>query len=133
MAKDMANQPLPPRERKPVAWLHGDIKTPPFTKEGRKEAGDLLRLLQEGERLGMPLAEPLSGVGPRCGALRVRDSEHNWRIMVRVDADAVLVLEVYAKKTQKIPQEVIERCKKRLKVYDEVVKNAAKKAAKAKQ
>jgi|GEM_PF-2948238 hypothetical protein len=40
------------RERKPVAWLHGEIKTPPFTEEGRKEAGKLLRLLQEGERVG---------------------------------------------------------------------------------
>src|SRR5262249_31107897 len=34
------------RERRPVAWLHGEINTPPFTEEGRKEAGDLLRLLQ---------------------------------------------------------------------------------------
>ena len=129
MAKDKDDQPPAVRVRKPVAWLHGDIKTPPFTKEGRKEAGDLLRLLQEGERLGMPQAEPLPIVGQRCGALRVRDGEHNWRIMYRVDPDAVLVLEVYAKKTQKIPQDVIERCKKRLKNYDDAVRNAAKRAA----
>jgi hypothetical protein len=37
--------------RKPLAWLHGEVKTPPFTPEGRQEAGMLLRLLQEGERL----------------------------------------------------------------------------------
>ena len=37
--------------RKPLVWLKGEIKTPPFTAEGRKEAGLLLRLLQEGERL----------------------------------------------------------------------------------
>src|SRR6516165_9917520 len=114
-------------ERKPVAWLHGEIKTPPFTAEGRKEAGDLLRLFQEGVKLGMPQAEPLPIVGPRCGALRVRDGEHNWRIMYRVDRDAVLVLEVYAKKARAIPQEVIDRCKKRLTNYDEAVKRAAKK------
>src|SRR5205085_6308049 len=100
--------------------------TPPFTEEGRREAGKLLRLLQEGEKLGMPQSEPLSIVGPRCGALRVRDGEHNWRIMYRVDADAVLVLEVYAKKTKKIPQEVIERCRKRLKDYDAEARKAAK-------
>jgi len=41
----------------------------------------LLRLLQQGEQLGMPQAEPLPDVGKRCGALRVRDAEHNWRIM----------------------------------------------------
>jgi phage-related protein len=113
--------------RTPLAWLHGEIKTPPFTAEGRKEAGDLLRLLQEGVQLGMPQAEPLPIVGPRCGALRVRDGEHNWRIMYRADRDAVLVLEVYAKKTRKIPQEVIDRCKRRLTSYDEAAKRAAKK------
>ena len=86
----------------------------------------LLRLLQEGERLGMPQAEPLQDVGNRCRALRVRDAEHNWRIMYRVDTDAVLVLEVYPKKTRKIPDEVIERCKQRLKQYDATVKAAKK-------
>ncbi len=113
--------------RKPVVWLHGEVKTPPFTLEGRQEAGMLLRLLQEGERLGMPHAEPLPDVGPRCGALRVRDAEHNWRIMYRIDSDAVLVLEVYPKKTRKIPDKVIERCKKRLKQYDAAVRVAKKK------
>src|SRR5438876_4706667 len=121
MAKDKDDEQEVQRERKPVGWLHGAIKTPPFTQEGRQEAGDLLRLLQEGERLGMPEAEPLPIVGPRCGALRVRDAGHNWRIMYRVDPDAVLVLEVYPKKTKKIPNEVIGRCRKRLRDYDEIV------------
>jgi len=66
----------------------------------------------------MPQAEPLPDVGSRCGALRVRDAEQNWRIMYRIDADAILVLEVYSKKTRKIPDEVIGRCKQRLKQYD---------------
>jgi len=113
--------------RKPLVWLHGEVKTPPFTAEGRQEAGMLLRLLQEGERLGMPQAEPLPDVGLRCGALRVRDAEHNWRIMYRIDSDAVLILEVYPKKTRKIPDEVIERCQQRLKQYDAAVKAAKKK------
>lgn len=112
--------------RKPLAWLHGEVKTPPFTPEGRQEAGMLLRKLQEGERLSMPQAEPLPDVGPRCGALRIRDADHNWRIMYRIDSDAVLVLEVYAKKTGKIPKVVIDKCKGRLKEYDKAV-NAAKK------
>ena len=86
----------------------------------------LLRLLQEGEHLGMPLAEPLPDVGPHCGALRVRDAGHNWRIMYRIDPDAVLILDVYAKKTPKIPDEVIERCVQRLKRYDQVAKTSTK-------
>ncbi|MFO0912259.1 MAG: type II toxin-antitoxin system RelE/ParE family toxin [Pirellulales bacterium] len=112
--------------RKPLVWLHGEVKTPPFTAEGRQEAGMLLRLLQEGERLSMPQAEPLPDVGPRCGALRVRDAQHNWRIMYRIDSDAILILDVYSKKTRMIPDEVIQGCQQRLKQYDVVVKAAKK-------
>ena len=130
MAKNRNESRATRRARKPVGWLHGEIKTPPFSESGRKEAGDLLRMLQEGESLGMPQAEPLPILGPRCGALRVRDGAHNWRIMYRADSDAVLVLEVYSKKTRKIPEEVINRCRKRLKAYDETVKSTARKTPK---
>jgi len=115
-----------PESRKPLVWLRGEVKSPPFTAEGRQEAGMLLRLLQEGEQLGMPQAELLPIVGRRCGALRVPDAGHNWRIMYRVDPDAVLVVDVYSKKTRKIPDEVLERCKQRLKQYDAMVKAAKK-------
>ena len=47
-----------------------------------------------------------------------------------VDPDAIVILEVYAKKTQKIPDEVIERCQGRLKRYDEAVKAAKKRSGK---
>ncbi len=58
--------PLP----KALVWVQGEVKTPPFTPEGRQEAGMLFRLLQEGEQLGMPQAEPLPEVGrgaEHCG------------------------------------------------------------------
>jgi phage-related protein len=113
--------------RKPVVWLHGEIKTPPFTADGRQEAGMLLRFLQENEPLGMPQAEPLPELGPRCGSLRVRDTQHNWRIVYRIDPDAILVLEVYPKKTRKIPDEVVERCRQRLKQYDATARLSKKK------
>lgn len=76
----------------------------------------------------MPQAEAVPILGPRCGALRVRDGGHNWRIMFRVDADVILVLEVYAKKTRKIPQAVIDRCKRRLRDYDETTNESTNKA-----
>ncbi len=110
--------------RKPLVWLHGEVKTPPFTVAGRQEAGMLLRLLQEGEKLGMPLTEPLPDIGPRCGALRVRDAEHNWRIVYRVDPDAIVILDVYPKKTRTVPDEVIHRCKRRMKRYDATSRHA---------
>ena len=75
----------------------------------------------------MAQAEPLPNVGPRCGALRVRDAEHDWRIMYRVDSDAILIREVHLKKASKIPDEVIKRSKDRLKRYDDAVKAAKKK------
>jgi len=46
--------------------------------------------------------------------------------MYRIDSDAVLVVEVYPKKTRKIPDEVIKRCKHRLKQYDSTVSAARK-------
>jgi phage-related protein len=110
------------RVDKPLVWLEGEVKAPPFTAEGRQEAGMLLRQLQRGEHLGMPQAELLPTVGARCGALRVRDAGHNWRIMYRVDVDAIVVLDVYAKKTPKIPDEVIHRCQSRLKRYDAAIR-----------
>ena len=45
--------------------------------------------------------------------------------MVRIDPDAILILEVYAKKTRTIPQEIINRCKRRLKDYDAAAMEAA--------
>jgi len=44
--------------------------------------------------------------------------------MYRIDTDAVLILDVYSKKTRKIPDEVIQRCKERLKRYVKAVKSA---------
>jgi phage-related protein len=111
-------------ERKPLVWLHGEIKTPPFTTEARVEAGTLLRLLQEGESLSLPHSRPMPSVGPRCHELRVRDEKRNWRIVYRLDADAIVVVEVFAKTTQQTPPKTLELCRKRLRMYDEAVEQA---------
>jgi phage-related protein len=103
---------------KPLVWLAGEIKTPPFTAAGRIEAGTFLRRLQRGEELGMPHSRAMPAVGRRCHELRVRDGAHNWRILYRTDPDAIVILEIFAKKTGKTPANVIETCKARLKAYD---------------
>jgi phage-related protein len=107
------------RRGKPVVWLAGEVKTPPFSKEARVEAGFLLRRLQQGETLGMPQARPMPGLGRRCYELRIRDEERNWRIMVRADSDAVVIVDVFAKKARVTPRKVIGVCRERLKRYDE--------------
>ncbi len=104
--------------RKPLVWLHGEIKTPPFTRDARIEAGTLLRRLQEGELIGMPHSRPMPSVGSGCHELRVRDETRNWRIIYRVDDDAVIIAEVFPKTTQKTPKQVIDACKRRLALYD---------------
>jgi len=103
---------------KPIGWLHGEIKTPPFSAEGRIEAGALLGRLQQGESLGMPHSRPMPDIGPRCFELRVKDEQAEWRIVYRADPDAVLVLDVFSKKTRATPPKVIENCRRRLKQYD---------------
>ena len=58
---------------KPLVWLHGEVKTPPFTAEARVEAGFLLRRLQQGEVLGLPQSRPMPTVGRQCHELRIND------------------------------------------------------------
>lgn len=103
---------------KPLVWLHGEIKTPPLSQAARIEAGYLLRLLQKGQAVGMPHSRPMPVVGPRCHELRVRDAGADWRIVYRLDADAVVILGVFAKKTRATPKTVIDACTRRLKEYD---------------
>jgi phage-related protein len=104
--------------RKPLIFLQGSIKSPPFTSEGRLEAGTRLREIQEGEALGMPVSRPMPSIGPRVHELRIRDAGHNWRIIYRVDADRILIVEVFAKTTRATPRTVIEACQARLKRYE---------------
>lgn len=103
---------------KPLVWLHGEVKTPPFTREARIEVGVLLRQLQEGESLGLPHSRPMPGVGKHCYELRIQDTDKSWRIIYRIDEDAIVIIEVFNKTTKATPKKVIEICKKRLSKYD---------------
>ena len=103
---------------KPLAWLHGHIKTPPFSREARLEAGFLLRRLQQGDKLGLPYSRPMPSVGARCHELRINDVDNTWRIIYRIDTDAIVILEVFPKKTGKTPKKIIDICKQRLRHYN---------------
>ena len=85
---------------KPVVFLSGEIKTPPFGTSARQDAGNALRRLQEGDSLSLP---------PQAVT---------WRIVYRIDADAILVAAVFAKKTEQTPKREIDNCKARLAKYD---------------
>jgi phage-related protein len=104
---------------KPLVWLHGQIKTPPFSSAARVEAGYLLRRLQQGESLALPHSRPMPAIGPRCHELKIIDEDLTWRIIYRIDHDAIVILEVFSKKTRETPKATIDLCKARLKSYDE--------------
>jgi phage-related protein len=103
---------------RPLVWLHGEVKTPPFSVGARIEAGLLLRRLQVGEKVTLPHSRPIPAIGPRCHELRIQDQGVTWRIVHRLDPDAVVIAEVFHKKTRSTPRHVIEICRRRLWVYD---------------
>ena len=77
---------------KPLVWLHGEVRTPPLSQQARIETGVLLRRIQQGEPLGMPVSRPMPSIGKRCHELRI------------VDEDSM-----------------IEACQRRLRRYDDIV------------
>lgn len=102
-----------------MVWLHGEVKTPPFSVSARIEAGVLLRRLQRGEALALPHSRPMPDIGRRCHELRIPDEDQTWRLFYRIDPDAVLILEVLSKKSRQTPKRVIDTCRQRQKLYDE--------------
>jgi len=105
------------KQCKPLAWLHGEVKTPPFSAEARIEAGVLLRQLQEGIKISLPHSRPMPSIGRGCHELRIPDENRTWRIVYFVDAVAIVILEVFSKTTNSTPQPIIDVCKARLKHY----------------
>jgi phage-related protein len=108
---------MSPRD-KPLVWLHGEIKTPPFAKAARIEAGYLLREVQRGTVLSLPHSRPMPGIGSRCHELRIVDEGKTWRIVYRTDRDAIVIVEVFAKKSTKTPKGMLDACQRRLWEYD---------------
>ncbi|HEY0158331.1 MAG TPA: type II toxin-antitoxin system RelE/ParE family toxin [Thermoanaerobaculia bacterium] len=102
---------------KPLVWLHGEVKTPPFSRAARLEAGFLLRRLQNGEVIAMPAARPMPDVGRQCYELRIDDGAVTWRIVYYLGSDAVVILEVFQKKTRTTPKQILEIARKRLRAY----------------
>lgn len=78
------------KDDKPLVWLAGEVKSPPFSAEARLEAGYLLRQLQTGQSVGLPHSRPMPSVGARCHELRIQDEDRTWRLMYRLDGDAIV-------------------------------------------
>jgi phage-related protein len=104
------------QQDKPLAWMAGELKTPPMSSDARVEGGMLLRRLQRGETLSIPDSRPMATIGTRCHELRIGDiaQKKEWRIIYYVGNTAIAVLEVFAKDTRTTPDDVIRTCKRRL-------------------
>jgi phage-related protein len=103
----------------PLVWLHGEIKTPPFSRAARIEAGFLLRRLQMGEQISMPASRPMPEIGKSCHELRVPDGDVTWRLLYCLEPDAVVILEVFSKRTRTTPKHVLDAAKRRLRSYEQ--------------
>lgn len=106
---------LATREDKPLAWLSGEIKTPPLSGAARQEAGVLLRRLQRGEPLKLPESRPMPSIGPRCHELRIDDvlQKKEWRVVYYIGHHAIALLEVFQKTTRATPAHVVAACRRR--------------------
>lgn len=67
----------------------------------------------------MPHSRLMRSIAPACHELRIRDADRNWRIIYRIDSDAIVIVDVFAKRTGQTPQSVINRCQRRPRAYDE--------------
>jgi phage-related protein len=104
---------------KALIILGGAIKTPPLGVAARLQTGYLIRLLQNGATLSMPVSRPMPMIGNGCHELRIDDGVVSWRIVYAVRQDAIVILDVFQKKTQTTPKPVIRACAKRIRLYEE--------------
>jgi phage-related protein len=101
-----------------------------MSRNARIEAGYLLRQLQDGEKLSMPQSRPMPNIGPRCHELRIHDENRTWRIVYRIDPDAIVNVGVFPKTTRETSQHDIENCKAVLRRYDSDARTRDKGAGK---
>ena len=63
----------------------------------------------------------MPAIGPQCHELRINDDNQTWRIVYQIAGDAVVILDVFSKKTPATPGEVLAKCRRRLAAYQAVV------------
>ncbi len=104
---------------KEVYFVGTEVKTPPLSSQARREIGLLLRLLQMGELLSLPRSRPMPTIANGCHELRINDKNSTWHVVYFLDESAIVILEVFSKKTNKTPQQTIKLCQRRLRLYQQ--------------
>ena len=65
----------------------------------------------------------MAAIGAHGHELRIPDRDHARRVGYAVAEDAIVILEVYSKKTQSTPSQVIAVCRKRLAAFVKAAAN----------
>jgi phage-related protein len=68
----------------------------------------------------MPHSRPMPGIGKGCHELRINDRQKTWRIVYRIDHDAVVIGGVFEKKAEQTLQHIIETSRKRFREYQDI-------------
>jgi phage-related protein len=103
---------------KQLRWLGDEITVPPFSKNATLAVGALLEVVALGGMPAMPHSRPMPSIGLRCHELRVSDDNRTWRVVYHIAVDAIVLLDVFCKKSRATPKHVIDRCKRRLRRYE---------------
>lgn len=94
---------------KVLVWREGKMKNTFFSSEARIEAAYRLQLLQKGGSLSMPQSCPVTSMGKGCHELRINDENKTLRIIYRIEDDSIVVVHVFAKKTNKTLKQIKEQ------------------------
>lgn len=86
----------------------------------------LLRQLQRGDLIGMPLSRPMPSIGKACHELRIVDKTKTWRVIYALHSQAIVVLHVFQKSTPQTPKAAIDLSKARLKEFLDTVESEQK-------
>ena len=70
----------------------------------------------------MPHSRPMPTIGNACHELWIADKSSMWRIIYGIASDAIIIIEVFEKKTRQTPDYIVEKCKRRLKEYKQVLR-----------
>ncbi len=86
----------------------------------------LLRQLQRGDSISMPLSRPMPSIGKNCHELRIVDNNKTWRVVYCIHSLAIVILHVFPKTTQQTPKTVMDVCQARLQDFLNYVQDSAK-------
>ena len=63
-------------------------------------------------------------IGANCHELRIDDGDGTWRILYHVDRDAIVILDIFPKKSRTTPKHMINVAQKRLRMYQNAIKES---------